>query len=55
MFTRAHTKPIRVEVDADRVWSWRRAIFFMIVTALVAWGGMILVGYAVHALLDGVA
>jgi hypothetical protein len=55
MSTRAHTKPIGIAVDTDRVWSWRRAIVFMIVTALAAWGGTLLVGYAVKTLVDGLA
>jgi len=55
MSTRAHTKPIRVGFDAYSVWSWRRAIVFMIVTALAAWGGLLLAGYAVHKFLDGLA
>ena len=55
MSMRAHTKPINVEIDVDGVWSWRRAILFMIVTALAAWGGIMLVGYAVHTLVEGLA
>jgi hypothetical protein len=55
MSARAQTKPIRVGIDADSPWSWRRALIFMIVTALAAWGGIFLVGYAILTTFDGLA
>lgn len=39
------TQSVVADIRTVDEWSWRRAIVFMVVTALAAWSGLLVLGY----------